>query len=83
MMDDDEWIYDTDDDDDDDDDNFVIEGGKKVATTKKTMPLRCSYSQFVDLLQELLSFHAWCRYGDPPFDHDPEQDWIDDIQLRI
>jgi hypothetical protein len=77
---DDEWMYDT---DDDDDDNFIIDGGKKVIVPKKTTPLQCSYRQFVDLLQEVLSFHAWYRYGDPPFDHDPDQEWIDEIQLRI
>jgi hypothetical protein len=53
---DEEWMYDTDDDDDDD---FIIEGGKKKKIEKKTTPLQCSYQQFLDLLQELLSFHAW------------------------
>jgi hypothetical protein len=47
------------------------------------MPLQCSYQQFLDLLQELLSFHAWYRYGDPPFNHNPEQERIDYIQLLI
>jgi hypothetical protein len=50
-------MYDTDDDDEDDD--FIIEGGKKKKIEKKTTPLQCSYRQFLDLLQELLSFHAW------------------------
>jgi hypothetical protein len=54
---DEEWMYDTDDDDKDDD--FIIEGGKKKKIKKNTPPLQCSYQQFLDLLQELLSFHAW------------------------
>jgi hypothetical protein len=77
---DEEWMYDTDDDDDDD---FIIEGGKKKKMEKMTTPLQCSYRQFLDLLQELLSFHAWYQYGDPPFNHNPEQGRIDYIQLHI
>jgi hypothetical protein len=72
-------MYDTDDDDDD----FIIEGGKKKKIEKKTTPLQCSYQQFLDLLQELLSFHAWYQYGDPPFNHNPEQERMDYIQLLI
>ena len=77
---DEEWMYDTDEEDDDD---FVIESGKKKKIEKKTTPMQCSYRQFLNLLQELLSFHAWYRYGDPPFDHNPEQERIDSVQILI
>jgi hypothetical protein len=77
---DEEWMCDTDQDDDDD---FVIESRKKKKIEKKTMPMQCSYQQFLNLLQELLSFHAWYRYGDPPFDHNPEQERIDSVQILI
>jgi hypothetical protein len=73
---DEEWMYDTDEEDDDD---FVIESGKKKKIEKKTTPMQCSYRQFLNLLQELLSFHAWYRYGDPPFNHNPEQERIDSV----
>jgi hypothetical protein len=76
----DDWLYDTDDDDDDD---FIIEKGTKKKIEKKTTPLQCSYRQFVNLLQEILTFHAWYRYGDPPFDHNPKQELVDNVQLRI
>jgi hypothetical protein len=35
------------------------------------------------LLQELLTFHAWYHYGNPPFNHDLQQVHIDNIQLGI
>ena len=83
-----EWMYDDDDDDDDaddddDDDDFITEGGKKNQLDKRTTPLQCSYRQFLDLLQELLSFHAWYRYGDPPFNHNPQQEQVDSVHLRV
>jgi hypothetical protein len=78
----DKWVYD-DDDDDDDDEDFIMVDGKKKKVEKKTTPLQCSYEQFVSLLQELLTFHAFYRYGDPPFCHNPPQAVVDDLQLRI
>jgi hypothetical protein len=56
---------------------------KKKKKVKVVIPLKCSYQQFVELLQELLTFHALYRYGDPPFDHSPSQDEIDNLQLLI
>ena len=83
-----EWMHDDDDDDDDDsdsddDDDVITEGGKKKKIDKKTTPLQCSYRQFLDLLQELLSFHAWRRHGDPPLNHNPQQEQVDSAQLRV
>jgi hypothetical protein len=79
----DEWVYDDDDDDNDDDNNFIIVDGKKKKVENKTTPLQCSYEQFVSLLLELLTFHAFYRYGDPPFGHNLPQAVVDDLQLRI
>jgi hypothetical protein len=66
---------------DDDDETGHNKDGKKIA--KKACPLKCSYRQFISLLQELLAFHSWWRYGPPPFDHSPTQEEVDAIQLRI
>ena len=56
---------------------------KKKKKVKAAIPLKCSHRQFVELLQELLTFHAFYRYGDPPFNHSPSQDEIDALQLSI
>ena len=56
---------------------------KKKKKVKAAIPLKCSYRQFIELLQEVLTFHAFYRYGDPPFNHNPSQDEIDDLQLSI
>jgi hypothetical protein len=56
---------------------------KKKKKVKAAIPLKCSYHQFIELLQEVLTFHAFYRYGDPPFNHNPSQDEIDDLQLSI
>jgi hypothetical protein len=56
---------------------------KKKKKVKVVIPLKCSYQQFVELLQELLTFHAFYWYGNPPFDHSPSQDEIDNLQLLI
>ena len=66
---------------DDDNETGHNKDGKKIA--KKACPLKCSYRQFVSLLQELLAFHSWWRYGPPPFDHSPTQEEVDAVQLRI
>jgi hypothetical protein len=77
---DDGCLYDT---DDDDSDFIIVDRQKKKQGEKKTIPMQCSYHQFVVLLQELLTFHAWYRYGDPSFNHDLQQVHIDNIQLCI
>jgi len=55
--------------------------GKKIE--KKACPLKCSYHQFVSLLQELLTFHSWWCHGPPPFNHSPMQEEVDAVHLRI
>jgi hypothetical protein len=42
------------------------EGSKKRRKVKKAIPLKCSYQQFVKLLQELLTFHAFYCNAPPP-----------------
>jgi hypothetical protein len=77
---DDGCLYDT---DDDDSDFIIVDRQKKKQGEKKTIPMQCSYCQFVVLLQELPTFHAWYCYGDPPFNHNLQQVHIDNIQLCI
>jgi hypothetical protein len=55
----DEFIY-----DDDDDTLTVANGSNKPRGRVKMM---CSHQQFINLLIELLSFHAWYKYGNAPF----------------
>ena len=43
----------------------VLHGHQKKKKSKKAVPLPCSYNQFVDLLEELLIFHAWYKTGSP------------------
>ena len=54
-----EFIY-----EDEDDTSTVANGSNKP---KGPVKMTCSHRQFVNLLIELLSFHAWYKYGNAPF----------------
>jgi hypothetical protein len=54
-----EFIY-----EDDDGTSTVAIGGNKP---KGAVEMMCSHRQFANLLIELLSFHAWYKYGNAPF----------------
>jgi hypothetical protein len=56
----DEFVY----EDDDDTLTVVANGSNKPRGPVK---MTCSHRQFVNLLVELLFFHAWYKYGNAPF----------------
>jgi hypothetical protein len=49
----------------DNDDTLTVANGSNKP--KGPVKMTCSHWQFVNLLIELLSFHAWYKYGNAPF----------------
>ena len=56
-------VVDTDEEEPDDEGQQPSNNTRK---RKKALPMNCTYAQFISLLQELLTFHAWYKCGDPP-----------------
>jgi len=59
----------------------LIQREKKKTT--KAEPLNCSYKQFVHLLEELLCFHAWYKYGGSPIGMSTTQETKDHLNRSI
>jgi len=59
----------------------LIQREKKKTT--KAEPLNCSYKQFVHLLEELLCFHAWYKYGGSPIGMSMTQETKDHLNRSI
>jgi hypothetical protein len=45
--------------------------------------LPCSRRQFIRLIEELLCFHAWYKYGPPPVTESTTNEEIDELQTSI
>lgn len=56
----------SDDEVDNDGDDCIGDDVLKNRGNAKAVPLPCSHSQFVTLLEDLLVFHAWYKCGAPP-----------------
>jgi len=50
---------------------------------KGPVKMTCSHRQFVNLLIELLSFHAWYKYGDAPFGPEYQEGDADSLLTSI
>jgi hypothetical protein len=55
----------------------------KKKDKKKPVKMTCSRRQMVTLLEELLSFHLWYKYGETPFGPDYENGDPDDLLLLL
>jgi len=54
-------------DDDDDIESAVHTSGKEGAANRGPVQMNCSHWQFIYLIQEMLAFHAYYKYGACPF----------------
>jgi hypothetical protein len=55
----------------------------KKKDEKKPVKMTCSGRQMVSLLEELLSFHSWYKYGEAPFGPNYENGNADDLLLLL
>jgi hypothetical protein len=71
----DELVY------EDDDDTLTVANGSNKP--KGPVKMTCSHQQFVNLLIELLSFHAWYKDGDAPFGPEYQDGDADSLHTSI
>jgi len=57
--------------------------GNKQKRNKHVTPLPCSRHQFVYLSEEMLAFHAWYKFGDPPITPMSVPEDMDEVLLAI
>jgi hypothetical protein len=63
--------------------NDEIIPSPKKKDEKKPVKMTCSGRQMVFLLEELLSFHSWYKYGEAPFGPNYENGDADDLLLLL
>ena len=77
-----EYVSDVD-DDDDGPVGITKDKGEAKKAKKSAVHLKCSYLQFVNLLEELLCFHAWYKEGLPPIVAATPKDEVNHLQTCI